>query len=279
MVTEQRPDGSTMTTEIGGEMRVRDQTRIVAMDYEFGKSADGAGEVDVRRIPAGGFVIALMTVSLVAAQGTPPAAAAASAPAASAAKTSEEFSAYTYKEQSGEITVLVYSWPANWRAMDNFFPVFVAVGRTSEKHKKGETPAEKKDDRASMIIDLDNFELTDAQGNLYHPATYEQIQAQYKFLMSDKSMIAAEPMVTGNLFNESAFLGAPFYPVSGGGRLRANAVELEPWSYFMSAIYFQRPDSGLGGVMTLTLKGDKIDPPINVRFELPQPHAKKEKHK
>jgi hypothetical protein len=113
----------------------------------------------------------------------------------------------------------------------------------------------------------------------YYPATYEQIQGQYKFLMDDKNMFAAEPMSTGNLFNESALLGAPFYPVSGGGRLRATAVELEPWSYFMSAIYFEHPDPGLVGIMTLTLKGDTIDPPINVRFELPQPHAKKEKAK
>jgi len=47
----------------------------------------------------------------------------------------------------------------------------------------------------------------------------------------------------------------------------------------MSAICFEHPDSGLDGVMTLTLKGDSIDPPINVRFEVPQSHARQEKHK
>ena len=228
----------------------------------------------MRRILVGSFVIVLVSASFVAAQGTPPAPPPAAAPAA---KTSDEYSAYTYKETSGEITVLVYSWPATWRAKDNYFPLFVAVGRTSEKHKKGESSADKKAGRASMIIKLDNFELADEQGNLYYPATYEQIQGQYKFLMDDKSMFAAEPMETGNLFNESTSLGAPFYPVDGGGRLRATAVELEPWSYFISAIYFEHPDPGLAGVMTLTLKGDTIDPPVNVRFEVPQPHAKKEK--
>ena len=240
----------------------------------------------MRRILVGIFAIALVTATFVAAQSSPPAAApkpaapaAAPAAAAPAAKLSNEYSAYTYKETSGEITVLVYSWPANYRATDNYFPLFVAVGRTEAKKVKDESSADKKAARASMMIKLDNFELADEHGNLYYPATYEQIQGQYKFLMDDKNMFAAEPMSTGNLFDESAALDAPFYPVSGGGRLRANAVELEPWSYFIGAIYFEHPDPGLVGVMTLTLKGDGIDPPIAVRFELPQPHAKKEKHK
>jgi len=235
----------------------------------------------VKRMLVGGFVIALMTASFAAAQGAPPAAApgAAAATAAPVAKTSDEYSAYCYKETSGEITVLVYSWPAIYRATDNYFPLFVAVGRAEAKKEKGETSAEKKAGRTSMIVRLDNFELADDQGNLYYPATFEQVQGQYKFLMDDKNMFAAEPMETGNLFDSSTSLDAPFYPVSGGGRLHANAVELEPWSYFMSAIYFEHPDPGLAGIMTLTVKGDAINPPISVRFELPQPHAKREKHK
>lgn len=34
MVTEQLPDGSSKTTEVGGEMRVRGQTRIEAVTFE-----------------------------------------------------------------------------------------------------------------------------------------------------------------------------------------------------------------------------------------------------
>jgi hypothetical protein len=94
------------------------------------------GETDMKRFLTGCFLIILAATSLVSAQSTPPAASQSAAPATPKAapytppqKTSEEFSYCTYRAQSGEYSVLVYSWLALWREAEPFFPVVVAVGR------------------------------------------------------------------------------------------------------------------------------------------------------
>jgi len=227
-------------------------------------------EANVRDLWVGSMLSALLVTALAGA------APAAPAPAPEP-KTSPEFSGYTYMEKSGEYTVLVYSWLASYRRTEAFIPLVVAVGRVDEKHKKGETAAEKKAARATVTFQLGDFKLTDSKGKSYAPATLEQIQKEYKFLLSDKDMLSEEPMSTGNLFNESGFMDAVFYPVDGGGRFATGAIELETWSYLETTLYFPRPEAGLDGVMTLTLGSEAITPPIRVKFKLPEPHEKKEK--
>jgi hypothetical protein len=198
---------------------------------------------------------------------------------APATKTSEEFTAYTYIERSGEFTVLVYSWPARWRAAEKYFPLMIAIGRQDEKRPRHEPEAEKeaerKEEEETVTIQLDDFQLADAQGNRYAPVPNEQIQLQYKYLMADKHMLEAEPMNTTGLFEESDPLSAAFYPVDGGGRFATLEVPMENYTSFQSTVYFPRPKAGFAGILGLTLKNPRIDPPITVRFRIPAEKAKK----
>lgn len=188
-------------------------------------------------------------------------------------ETSHESAYFTFQEESKGISVLVYSWPSYWRQQENFFPLVVAVGLGSEKkmNEKG------KESNEPVIIELENFLLIDSQGNSYYPATYEEIQGQYKFLMGDKNLLVERPMSTGNQFDVFGKILAPFYPVDGGIRMRITEVSMEPFTWFQSMIYFQLPDPGLGGVMTLSLTSKKIDPSIDVKFRLPEKHHEKDK--
>jgi hypothetical protein len=200
-------------------------------------------------------------------------------PEAPAAKTSEEFSAYTYVERSGEFTLLVYSWPARWRTAEKDFPLLIALGRADEKRPRHESAAEKKAERQkeeeTVTIQLTDFELTDAQGNRYAPVPNEQIQREYKYLMADKHMLASQPVTTTGLFPESDPLSAAFYPVDGGGRFATLAVPMENYTSFQSTVYFPSPKGGFDGILSLTLKNPRLEGPITVRFKIPLEKGKK----
>ena len=239
----------------------------------------------MKRFLTGCFLIILAATSLATAQSAPPAAG-QSAPAAPKAapytppqKTSEEFSYSTYKTTAGEYTILVYSWLASWREAEPFFPIVVAVGRSGAPRVKGETKDEKKVAEESVIVDLSNFTLTDSKGNVYTPASYEDISTKYKFLLDDKNMLAEEPMVSNGAFPDVSPESLAFYPVDGGGRMQGTAAELDNYTGFESSIYFAKPAAGYGGIMTLTLTNPKIGAPISVNFKIPPEKEKKKKDK
>ena len=239
----------------------------------------------MKRFLTGCFLIILAATSLVRAQSAPPAGG-QSAPAAPKAaaytppqKTSEEFSYCTYKTTAGEFTILVYSYLASWRQTEPFFPVVVAVGRSGAPRVKGETKEEKKVAEESVIVGLDNFTLTDSQGNLYTPASYQDITTKYKFLLDDKNMLMEMPMVTTGAFPDVAPESLAFYPVDGGGRMQGSAAELDNYTGFESSIYFPKPAAGYGGIMTLTMTNAKIGAPISVYFKIPPEKEKKKKDK
>jgi hypothetical protein len=243
----------------------------------------------MKRYLTGCLLIMLAAAALATAQ-TPPAAGSQAAPATPQAaaqapaytppqKTSEEFSYCTYKATAGEYTILVYSWLAMWREAEPFFPVVVAVGRSGAPRVKGETKEQKKVAEESVIVDLSNFTLTDSKGNIYSPASYEDITTKYKFLLDDKNMLAEEPMVTTGAFPDIAPESLAFYPVDGGGRMRGTAAELDNYTGFESSIYFPKPAAGYGGIMTLTMTNAKIGAPISVNFKIPVEKEKKKKDK
>ena len=200
----------------------------------------------------------------------------AKAPFTPPQKTSEEFSYCTYKESAGTYTMLVYSWLAMWRETEPYLPVVVALGRSGEPRKKGETKADRKEGEASVVVTLDNFQLTDAKGNVYAPVPYEEIIAKYKFLLDDKNMLMSQPMVTTGAFPDAAPESLAFYPVDGGGRLEGTAAELDDYTAFASTIYFPKPSAGTGGILSLSVNNPKVDP-ISVKFKIPEEKEKKKK--
>src|SRR5262245_59911202 len=242
----------------------------------------------MKRFLIGSLLITLTAASLAMAQ-TPPAGS-QSAPAAPKAaapatpytppqKTSEEFSYCTYKTTAGEYTILVYSWLASWRETEPFFPLVVAVGRSGAPRGQGETKEPEKGAEESVVLGLHNFILTDSQGNVYTPASYEDVTTKYHFLLDDKNMLAEEPMVTTGAFPDVAPESLAFYPVDGGARMQGTAAELDNYTGFESSIYFPKPTAGYGGIMTLTLTNAKIGAPIAVNFKIPAEKEKKKKDK
>lgn len=200
----------------------------------------------------------------------------AKAPFTSPQKTSEEFSYCTYKESAGQYTMLVYSWLTMWRETEPYIPVVVALGRSGEPHKKGETKEERKEGEESVVVTLGDFQLTDARGNVYSPVPYEEIATKYKFLLDDKNMLADTPMVTTGAFPDAAPESVAFYPLDGGGRLEGMAAELDNFTAFESTIYFPRPAAGTAGILSLSVHNPKVDP-LSVKFKVPEEKEKKKK--
>jgi hypothetical protein len=179
--------------------------------------------------------------------------------------TSHEHAYYTYMEEAGEVTVLVYSLPAHWRWEDDYFPLQVAVGA-----RKGNKP---------LVLTLGDFQLLDPDGNDYLPASYDAITKEYPHLLADQQFLKRQPMTVGQMFNTYQRAGANFYPVSGGVMLRTSRIELPHFTWWMGTVYYPHPETGLDGILTLQVGDPSFDePPLEVRFKVP-PHKEHKDHK
>ncbi len=170
--------------------------------------------------------------------------------------TSEDFAYSTYREQAGSITVLVDSYPAALHAGDRYFPLMVAVGLQS----KGK----------SISVTPESFTLVDREGKAYPAVPFEQFAANYPKREFDATLIRKHPLVIGEQFATSLQVPGRFYPSLSSAATRIERVELAPFTWFHSLVYFPRPASGLGGVLTLRLSGGGVEPPVEVRFEVPR---------
>ncbi len=171
--------------------------------------------------------------------------------------TSHEIASFNYMEQSGDITVMVYSYPAYWRKNAAFFPLVVAVGVAS---RKGEKP---------LHVMLNNFVYGDAQGNTYPNVEPAELEKKYKERMSDQNIIRESPMSYGNHWDTYERLSVSFYPGERNMRLQTTVVELNAFTWFANIIYFPTPKGGFEGLHTLKLEGGEIEPPIEVKFRFP----------
>jgi hypothetical protein len=167
-------------------------------------------------------------------------------------QTSKSFSFATYKERIDRVTILVGSFPAALNAEEAYIPIPVAVGI----REKG----------PGMTISSESFNLIDSEGHAYPVASYEEILAQTELHQRNTTLLASQPLVTGQQFANSRRISSNFFPLTG---LKYDHVNLERGNHFIDTLYFPRPQSGLGAVLILRFQDPALEEPIEVRFEVP----------
>jgi len=169
--------------------------------------------------------------------------------------TSEDYAYSTYRELGDRLTVLVDSYAAALHDDDPYIPLSVAVGLSG--------PGK------SVLVTPESFTLLDQDGRAHNPASYQEIASNYPKRQFDALLMRSYPIVVGSQFSTSLRLAADFYPTMAGRGIRIDRVELGPFTWFHTVLYFPRPQAGLEGVLTLRISGGG-EPPIDVRFRIPR---------
>jgi hypothetical protein len=117
-----------------------------------------------------------------------------------------------------------------------------------------------------MTINSESFNLIDSSGRAYPVASYEEILAQTELHSRNATVLASQPLVTGQQFANSRRISSNFFPLVG---LKYDHVNLERECHFIDTLYFPRPSTGLGGVLVLRFQDPSLKDPIDVRFEVP----------
>lgn len=170
--------------------------------------------------------------------------------------TSEAFAFATYRVRAGAVTVLVDAYPAALHAEDAYIPLSVAVGYT--------------DRGPGITVTAESFTLIDSTGMVHAAVPYGEFIRNYSKREFDAELLRNRPLVAGQQFDTSIKLPARFYPTVATGGTRMERVELAPYTWFSTLIYFPRPRAGWDGVMTLRLSGGGVQPPVEVRFRIPK---------
>jgi hypothetical protein len=170
--------------------------------------------------------------------------------------TSKTYAYATYREVRDRLTVLVDSYPAALHVDDPYIPVAVAVGLS----RPGKC----------IRVSPGSFTLVDEKGRRYRPVPFEEIARNYPKRQFDASLLRSHPIVVGNQFDLSVPIRAEFYPPPASPGLLINRVELDPYTWFRTALYFPRPEGAIHGVLTLELRSEGSEPPVSVRFRIPR---------
>jgi hypothetical protein len=173
--------------------------------------------------------------------------------------TSHEIAYYNFMEISGDITLMVYSFPAHWRAKAKAIPLWITVGMRSRKG--GKEPLE---------FGLANFVLVDSEGNSYPTVESSKLWDIYKEQMSDQNVMRERPVSYGNYFDLYTKITGALYPAARNMRLSGNTIELDAFTVYSGMFYFPQPKAGLKGVMAVRMEGGAIETPIEVKFKVPK---------
>jgi len=166
--------------------------------------------------------------------------------------TSERYAFSTFRQESGRVTVFVDGYPATMGGDAHYIPISVAVAMT----KSGK----------SMTFTPESFTLMDSAGHVVPAAGYEELTRNYEKLTFDRSLVRMRPIIVGSYVSDLRAIDSRFYPPVGGGT-RIPRVELGPFTWFNDVLYFPRPPTGLGGVLTLRVAIPDGDP-VAVRFQV-----------
>ncbi len=170
--------------------------------------------------------------------------------------TSEGYAYATYRGMTDRLTLLVDSYPAAMHVRDRYIPLAVAVGLSGPG--------------SSVLVTPESFTLLDENGKTYHAVPFAEIVQNYPKRQFDASLLRSRPMVVGNQFATSLRVQANFYPTLAGRGLRIDRIELGPFTWFHTLLYFPRPEGGLHGVLTLRIGGEGLESPVDVRFQVPR---------
>lgn len=166
--------------------------------------------------------------------------------------TSESFAYATWKAKRGSITVLVDSLSASFRDAEAYVPIPIAIGNDNYG--------------GTITLSPEIFTLIDQTGTVYGAAAYEEVSRNYPQMLADEDLTAGRPVVSQQ-FELQTRIPSDFYPAVPS--MRIDEVHLDAYTWMRDTLYFPRPESGLGGLMTLRLQGGGIEPPMEVKFRVP----------
>ena len=184
------------------------------------------------------------------------------------AATSHESDYSTFMETNGDVTLFGDSQIAMWHVEDEYFPLQFALGAHRGIGKGG------------YKIMLMSFTLLTPDGEAYKPSSYDDIMKKYGKRQEDENLVRSNPIQTEETFDSFTLVHAPFYPETASPQMAREGFELLSAMYTRGLIYFPMPESGLEGVLRLVIETPKIDPPLMVKFRVPEKHDehKNEKH-
>jgi hypothetical protein len=172
--------------------------------------------------------------------------------------TSKRLDPYTYRERSGDVTVILSSRLAYAAGNEAHLPIQIAVGVTGYRTK--------------LTISRASFTLIDSSGGVHPIAPFEEVDQA--LILGVRKVDDRAPLRTGNHFLDLVDVHSNYYPVgavTGSGR-----VELHRRTFFKDILYFPRPETGTDGVLTLQFMAKGLAEPMQVRFRLSPEHPKKE---
>lgn len=166
---------------------------------------------------------------------------------------SEHYAPLVYKSTLGDVTVLVYTGPAQRDEKKDWLPFEVAVG-----HAKG----------SPITVSPESFTLIDAEGKGHPAIDWKTIRDESQGqLHSDAEYMRMMKMPIGNIFDGYKPLGANFYPTTGAPGNTRFALELVAFSWFVTPIYFEHVEA-IDGLMRIEMKAQGMNAPVVVGFTI-----------
>jgi len=178
--------------------------------------------------------------------------------------TSFDLAYATYMEKVGRIEVVVSSYGASFEEANDHFMLQVAVGVIGKFGKE-------------LDFTDESFTLLDPAGNLYSMAPPSALVNEIDLLNFADEIQKSEPLQLGKDFANLEQVNSDFYATQE--EVAWADVHLNYDNYFSDVVFFPKPKSGFNGVFTLNVLTAGMEEPVMVRFKVPEPKQKHDKHK
>ena len=166
-----------------------------------------------------------------------------------------KFSAYAYKNEDRDVSMVVDYEVARLRMEEKYFPLDVMI-------------ANKK--LPSMTVTRESLILIDPEGKAYNMATIQEIQDKYQKLWADSQYRESSAFTdTQSLTSFTNFMvqRSNFFPKEAGGARVTNKVIIRPRGYIDDRLYFPMPETGIEKQkLILRLVAPELDAPFDVVF-------------
>ncbi len=170
---------------------------------------------------------------------------------------SYKISTYAYAEYGEEITLIVGTRAAGYRASAEYMPVEIGVAYRGD---------------GAFRLTRESFVLVDEQGNRYRMTEPRELLEQYDFLAMDRSALSEMPTIARTSFGAYRYYSNKFTParstsIETRSDLTSNAIELPHFFYMTDFIYFPKPSTGIKGhKFTLLLESESPGEKLVVDF-------------
>ncbi len=160
-------------------------------------------------------------------------------------------SVFTAKSDEGQVWVSVDL--ARFRTGEAYLPLVVAVANRA---------------KGSIELNRTSIRLIDSMGGGFPMPTVGELRKAYDKRNLDQTMVRVFGFPTGTLLTMSRLVPSNFFPpLTGGGGITIDRVELAPFTWTIDLMYFPRPNGPLTG-LTLEVAPEGWQQPVRVSVKL-----------